>query len=79
MNWRRLRGYGYGLGVRTLIDKAESGSNSSIGEIGWGGAAGATIIADTEEKVALCYAHHMLNPQEEYYQPRLRNVLYSCL
>ena len=79
MNWRRLRGYGYGLGVRTLIDKAESGSNSSIGEIGWGGAAGATIISDTEEKVALFYAHHMLNPQEEYYQPRLRNVLYSCL
>lgn len=79
MNWRRLRGYGYGLGIRTLIDKAESGSNSSIGEIGWGGAAGATIIADTEEKVALFYAHHMLNPQEEYYQPRLRNVLYSCL
>ncbi len=79
MNWRRLRGYDYGLGVRTLIDKAESGSNSSIGEIGWGGAAGATIIADTEEKVALFYAHHMLNPQEEYYQPRLRNVLYSCL
>ena len=79
MNWRCLRGYGYGLGVRTLIDKAESGSNSSIGEIGWGGAAGATIIADTEEKVALFYAHHMLNPQEEYYQPRLRNVLYSCL
>lgn len=79
MNWRRLRGYGYGLGVRTLIDKAESGSNSSIGEIGWGGAAGATIIADTEEKVAFFYAHHMLNPQEEYYQPRLRNVLYSCL
>ena len=79
MNWRRLRGYGYGLGVRTLIDKAESGSNSSIAEIGWGGAAGATIIADTEEKVALFYAHHMLNPQEEYYQPRLRNVLYSCL
>lgn len=79
MNWRRLRGYGYGLGVRTLIDKVESGSNSSIGEIGWGGAAGATIIADTEEKVALFYAHHMLNPQEEYYQPRLRNVLYSCL
>ena len=79
MNWRRLRGYGYGLGVRTLIDKAESGSNSSIGEIGWGGAAGATIIADTEEKVALFYAHHILNPQEEYYQPRLRNVLYSCL
>lgn len=77
--WRRLRGYGYGLGVRTLISKSESGSNGSIGEIGWGGAAGATVLADTDKDLALFYAHHMLNPQEEYYQPRLRNVLYSCI
>jgi CubicO group peptidase (beta-lactamase class C family) len=30
-------GYGYGLGVRTMIDKAKNGSNSSIGEYGWSG------------------------------------------
>lgn len=78
-NWPQLAGYGYGLGVRTMIDKAAGGSLSSIGEFGWGGAAGATILVDTDKKLAVFYAHHMLNQQESYYQPRLRNVVYSCL
>lgn len=77
--WPHLKGYGYGLGVRTMMDKATGGSNGSIGEFGWGGAAGATVLVDTDCKLAVFYAHHMLNPQEEYYQPRLRNVVYSCL
>lgn len=79
MNWQQLKGYGYGLGVRTMTNKAEGGSNGALGEFGWGGAAGATALIDTENKLAMFYAHHMLNPQEEYYQPRLRNVLYSCI
>ena len=79
MIWPQLAGYGYGLGVRTMIDKAAGGSNGSIGEFGWGGAAGTILLADTEQKLALAYSHHMKNPQEEYYLPRLRNVLYSCL
>ncbi len=79
MNWSQLNGYGYGLGFRTLIDKAKSGSLGNIGEFGWNGAAGASILMDTKENLAMFYAHHMLNPQEEYYQPRLRNVLYACL
>ncbi len=79
LDWKRLRGYGYGLGVRTMIDRAASGSNGSVGEFGWGGAAGANIIMDTEQNLAVFYAHHMLNPQEEFYQPRLRNVVYSCI
>ncbi len=78
-NWKQLNGYGYGLGVRTMIDKAAGGSLGSIGEFGWGGAAGATVLADTDKKLAVFYTHHMLNPQEDYYQPRLRNVIYSCL
>lgn len=78
-SWKQLIGYGYGLGVRTLIDKAKSGSNGSLGEFGWGGAAGATVLVDPKLKMSAFYTHHMLNPQEEYYQPRLRNVLYSCL
>ena len=78
-NWIQVAGYGYGLGVRTLIDKAKSGSNGNLGEFGWGGAAGATVLVDPDLKLSMFYAHHMLNPQEEYYQPRLRNVLYSCI
>ncbi len=79
LNWSQLKGYGFGLGVRTLIDKAKSGSNGALGEFGWGGAAGATLLADPENKIAIFYSHHMCNPQENYYQPRLRNVLYSCI
>lgn len=72
-------GYGYGLGVRTLIDPAAAGATSALGEFGWSGAAGAYMIADPNSEVALFYAHHMLNNQEPYTTPRLRNVLYSCL
>ena len=78
-NWPQLKGYGYGLGVRTMIDRVKGGSNGSFGEFGWGGAAGATLLVDTELNLGVFYAHHMLNPQEEYYQPRLRNVVYSCI
>lgn len=77
--WPQLAGYGYGLGVRTMTDKAMGGSLSSIGEFGWGGAAGSTLLADTDKKLSYFYAHHMLNQQEAYYQPRLRNAVYSCL
>ena len=76
--WPQLKGYGYGLGVRTLIDKA-AGTTGNVGEFGWGGAAGATVLVDPELKLSVFYAHHMLNPQEDYYQPRLRNVVYSCI
>lgn len=78
-NWSQLRGYGYGLGVRTMTDLASGGSCGNIGEFGWGGAAGATALIDPKLHLSMFYAHHMLNPQEEYYQPRLRNVLYACL
>jgi len=76
--WPQLKGYGYGLGVRTLIDKA-AGSTGNLGEFGWGGAAGATVLVDPKEKLSVFYAHQMLNPQESYYQPRLRNVVYGCI
>lgn len=78
-SWPQLAGYGYGLGVRTMIDTVKGGSNGSNNEFGWGGAAGATLLADTKENLAVFYSHHMLNPHEEYYQPRLRNVVYSCM
>lgn len=79
LNWPQLRGYGYGLGVRTLIDKKASGSTGPLREFGWGGAAGATVLCDGDNRVSLFFAQHMMNPDETYYQPRLRNVLYTCL
>jgi len=77
--WPQLKGYGYGLGVRTMVDKAVGGTTGNLGEFGWGGAAGATVLVDPQLKMSVFYAHHMLNPHEDYYQPRLRNVFYGCL
>lgn len=72
-------GYGYGLGVRTLVDPTAAGATSAPGEFGWTGAAGAYMLVDPDSQVALYYAHHMLNNQEPYTAPRLRNTLYACL
>lgn len=78
--WGNMVGYAYGLGVRTMFDKTiGSGSLSNYGEFGWGGAAGASVFVDPKERLAVSYAHHMLNPLEWYYQPRLRNAIYSSL
>ena len=78
--WGNMVGYAYGLGVRSMYDKTiGSGSLSNYREFGWGGAAGASVFVDPEERLAVSYAHHMLNPQEAYYQPRLRNCIYSSL
>ncbi|MBQ7715170.1 MAG: beta-lactamase family protein [Clostridia bacterium] len=78
-DWDTLSGYGYGLGVRTHIDKAKSGSLSPLGEFGWTGAAGGFMMVDPDNDVAFYYAHHMLNNQEYFTNPRLRNLFYACL
>lgn len=78
-DWPQFAGYGYGLGVRTMVDRTRSGSNGPVGEFGWGGAAGAYTIIDPENRVSAFYTQHMLNSQEPYVHPRLRNLVYACL
>lgn len=77
--WEQLKGYGYGLGVRTHISKAGSGSLSPLGEFGWSGAAGCLAVIDPASQLTVMYAQHMLNNQEPYVHPRLRNIVYACL
>lgn len=71
-------GYGYGLGVRTHIDKTLSGSLSPIGEFGWDGAAGAFSMVDTENGLSLTYFQHIHNWNLRI-QTEMRNALYSGL
>lgn len=79
VNWIQIAGYGYGAAVRTMKNRAESGSIGSVGEFGWGGAAGTYLMADPEKKVSVFYAQHMLNSREPYIHPRLRNLTYASL
>ncbi len=74
-----LAPYGYGLGVRTLMEPECDGALSPVGEFGWGGAAGATICADTTTETAFFFVQHTREPREPWYQPRIRNVVYAAL
>ncbi len=69
-------GYGYGLGVRTHIDKEKSGSLSPLGEFGWDGAAGAFSMVDTENKISLTYFQH-IRKWDVAIQSEMRNALYE--
>ncbi len=79
MNCGQYKGYGYGLGVRTMIDTSEAGSLGPVGEFGWAGAAGSYVMIDPDNNLALFYTHHMLENQEEYVVNRIRNITYACL
>ncbi|UOQ47081.1 beta-lactamase family protein [Gracilibacillus caseinilyticus] len=72
-------GYGYGLGVRVMIDQTMGGSNSSIGEFGWPGFAGTYTSIDRNKQVSAVYMQQMLPSLEFYHQPRIRNVIYSAI
>ncbi len=78
-NWPELAGCGYGLGVRTHMNSAVSGVIGSQSEFGWDGAAGAVAFMDPVIQLGVFYVAHTFNPRAEYYQPRLRNIVYSCL
>lgn len=78
-NWSQLAGYGYGLGVRTVIDRAAGGVMSPVGEFGWGGAAGAYVMIDPANRLSVFYAQHMLNNMEPYVHPRIRNIVYGII
>lgn len=72
-------GYGYGLGVRTMMDPAAGHSNSSIGEFGWTGAAGTWASIDPSEGFSVVYMHQLLPNMEEYHHLRVRAAAYGCL
>jgi len=78
-DWPQMQGYGYGLGVRTVVDPARGGISSPVGEFGWGGAAGCYVMLDPKNHISLFYTQHMLNNLEEYVHPRIRNIVYGCL
>lgn len=73
-----LDGYGYGLGVRTLVNRGRV-SNSSIGEFGWTGAMGTYVAIDPSEKACVVYMHNSVPNMEEYTHHRVRNISFGAL
>jgi len=75
------KGYSYGLGVRTLIEREKSGARSPLGEFGWDGAAGAYALIDVKNRLAIFYAQHVRNCGYAYdvIHPGIRDRTYEML
>ncbi len=69
-------GYGYGSGVRTHMDKIQSGCLSPFGEFGRNEAAGSFAMVDTDNKISLTYFQHIHNWNIRI-QTEMRNALCS--
>lgn len=71
--------YGYALGVRTLMDPEKS--KSPIGEFGWDGAAGAYVLADPKNHLALFYVQEAPDSGVAFstIHPTLRDLVYEAL
>ena len=74
-----LAGYGYGFGVRTLIDKGRGNHNGSLGAFGWTGGSGTWAEADPSEGTSIVYMHNLQPNLEVYHHLRMRAVAYGCL
>ncbi len=71
-------GYGYGLGVRTMVEPAGV-TNMPVGEFGWTGAAGTWASIDPKDGFSVVYMHQMMPNDEEYHHHRVRSVAYGCM
>lgn len=72
-------GYGYGLGVRTLIDNSHS--KSPEGEFGWDGAAGGYALIDPVNQISIFYTHEIIGMIAAYNEihPTIRDLAYEAL
>lgn len=71
-------GYSYGLGVRTNL----SGNFSAKGEFGWDGAAGAYVLLDPDNHLAVFFITHVKGYSSYLHgvlHPMLRDAVYRCV
>lgn len=72
-------GYGFGLGVRTLVDAAGGNHNGSLGAFGWTGGFGTWCEADPNERLSIVYMHNTFPNEEQYYHLRVRAAAYGLI
>ena len=74
-------GYGYGLGVRTLVDPEDAQTAGPVHEFGWDGAAASYNLVDTENHLAIVWTTHIRECRPAYREihPHIRNLVYSAI
>lgn len=74
-----LAGYGYGYGMRMLLDPYTGQHNGSLGAFGWTGGSGTWAEADPSTGTSIVYMHNLQPNLEEYHHLRMRAAAYGCL
>ncbi|WP_188888806.1 serine hydrolase domain-containing protein [Paenibacillus radicis (ex Gao et al. 2016)] len=72
-------GYGYGLGVRTMVNHEDNNSLSQNGEFGWDGARGCYVVIDPDAEVTLFYAQQENASPWYRYHGTIRNYAYASV
>ncbi|MDR3120139.1 MAG: beta-lactamase family protein [Clostridiales bacterium] len=72
-------GYGYGLGVRVLVNREKNNALSANGEFGWDGARGCYAVIDPDSELALFYAQQEGGSQWWFWHGTVRNYAYASL
>lgn len=73
-----LAGYGYGYGVRTLMNQNTGQHGGSLGSFGWTGGSGTWAEADPATGLSIVYMHNIQPNLEDYHHLRMRTVAYGC-
>lgn len=72
-------GYGYGCGLRTLLDPVKAGILASPGEFGWSGAGGTWFSIDPAEDMVILFAAQVHGLRLGTFLPGIINIIYGAL
>ncbi|MDR2543124.1 MAG: beta-lactamase family protein [Treponema sp.] len=74
-----MAGYGYGLGVRTMLDTAKAGLNGSVGEWAWEGMMGTYYLVDHTEEMTALFFTQLLSDFNNDLQWRFVQIVYGAI
>ncbi|MDR2404684.1 MAG: beta-lactamase family protein [Spirochaetaceae bacterium] len=74
-----MAGYGYGLGVRTMLDTAAAGLNGSVGEWAWDGMLGTWYCVDPAEDLVAVFLIQRLPGGNEDLPKRFAQTVYAAI
>jgi CubicO group peptidase (beta-lactamase class C family) len=75
----QLAGYGYGLGVRIMIDTVVAGLNGSVGEWAWDGKLGTWYCIDPEEDMVAVFLIQRLPGGYDDLPKRFAQTIYGAI
>jgi len=74
-----MEGTGFGLGFSVVVDPAASGSISSVGQYGWGGAASTSMFVDPVEELTFLFLTQLVPSNLYPYRRQLNATVYQAL